>query len=364
MGYEGYVIGDSVISKEGLGHNLFSVAKFYDSDMEVAFRKHSCYVRDTYGVELIKGSLGSNLYTILVEDMLKSSPIYLLSIASKNKSWLWHRRLNHLNFGSVFLWEKAVATACYTQNRSLIHTRHKKTSYELVHEKKHDLTFLHVFGALCYPTNDCANLRKLQPTVDIRIFVDYAPIRKGYRIYNKRTLHIMETIHVQFDELTDPMALVQLGTGPAPSFFMPGQISSGLVPNLVPVAPPTADIRIFLGYAPSRKDYRIYNKRTRRIMETIHVKFDELTESMAHVHLSTRPAPIFLTPGQISSGLVPNPVPAAPYVPPTNKDMEILFRPMFDEYLKPHRVEIPVSPTPAVQVSVNLAGLPSSTTID
>ncbi|GKB52418.1 retrovirus-related pol polyprotein from transposon TNT 1-94 [Tanacetum coccineum] len=105
MGYGDYVIGESVISKvysvEGLGHNLFSVRQFCDSDLEVAFRKHSCYVQDTNGVELIKCSRGSNLYTILIEDMLKSSLTCLLSKASKNKSWLWHRRLNHLNIGTI-----------------------------------------------------------------------------------------------------------------------------------------------------------------------------------------------------------------------------------------------------------------------
>ncbi|GKB21159.1 retrovirus-related pol polyprotein from transposon TNT 1-94 [Tanacetum coccineum] len=62
---------------------------------------HSCYVRDTNGVELIKGSRDCNLYTISVEDMLKSSLICLLSKASKNKSWLWHHRLNHLNFCTI-----------------------------------------------------------------------------------------------------------------------------------------------------------------------------------------------------------------------------------------------------------------------
>ncbi|GJU76465.1 retrovirus-related pol polyprotein from transposon TNT 1-94 [Tanacetum coccineum] len=105
MGYGDYVIGDNVISRvyyvEGLGHNLFSVRQFCNSGLEVAFRKHSCYVCDTDGVELIKGSRGSNLYTISAEDMMKSSPICLLSKASKNKSWLWHRRLNHLNFGTI-----------------------------------------------------------------------------------------------------------------------------------------------------------------------------------------------------------------------------------------------------------------------
>nr|GFB32544.1 hypothetical protein [Tanacetum cinerariifolium] len=374
MGYGDYVVGESVISRayyvEGLGHNLFSVGQFCDSDLEVAFRKHSCYVRDTNGIDLNKGSRGSNLYTISVEYMMKSSPIYLLSKASKNKSWLWHRRLNHLNFGTIndlarkdlvrglprlkfekdhlcsayqlgkskkhthkpkaentnlevlntlymdlcgpmrvqtingkkyilvivddysrftwvkflrskdetpdtvprtpqqngvvesrnctlveaartmlifskalmFLWAEAVATTCYTQNRSLIHTHHYKTSYELVYNKKPDLTFFRVFGALCYPTNDSEDLGKLQPTADTGIFVGYAPSRKGYRIYNQRT---------------------------------------------------------------------------------------------------RRPAPTFLTPGQISSGLVPNPVPATPYAPPTNKELEILFQPMFDEYLEPPRADLP-----------------------
>ncbi|GJT81576.1 retrovirus-related pol polyprotein from transposon TNT 1-94 [Tanacetum coccineum] len=99
-------------------------------------------------------------------------------------------------------------------------------------------------------------------------------------------------------------------------------------------------------------------------METIYVQFDELTEQMDPVQLSTGPAPTFLTPGQISSGLIPNPVPAAPYVPPTNKELEILFQPMFNEYLEPPRVERPVSPAPAVPVPVNSASTPSSTTID
>ncbi|GJX08567.1 hypothetical protein Tco_0196499 [Tanacetum coccineum] len=61
MGYEDYVIGDSVISRvyyvEGLGYNLFSVRQFYDLDLEVAFHKHSCHVRDVNGVDLIKGNV-------------------------------------------------------------------------------------------------------------------------------------------------------------------------------------------------------------------------------------------------------------------------------------------------------------------
>ncbi|GJW75054.1 retrovirus-related pol polyprotein from transposon TNT 1-94 [Tanacetum coccineum] len=97
---------------------------------------------------------------------------------------------------------KAVATVCYTQNRSLIQKCHNKTPYELLHDQKPDLSYLHVFGALCYPTNDGEDLGKLKPKADIGIFVGYAPTKKAFRIYNKRTQMIIETIHVDFDELT------------------------------------------------------------------------------------------------------------------------------------------------------------------
>nr|GEZ58103.1 retrovirus-related Pol polyprotein from transposon TNT 1-94 [Tanacetum cinerariifolium] len=94
-------------------------------------------------------------------------------------------------------------------------------------------------------------------------------------------------------------------------------------------------------------------------METIHVQFDELTERMAPVHLSTGPAPNFLTPGQISSGLVPNLIPATPSAPPTNKELEILFQPMFDEYLEPPRADRLVPPAQTKQAPVNSAAEPN-----
>ncbi|GKF14160.1 retrovirus-related pol polyprotein from transposon TNT 1-94 [Tanacetum coccineum] len=178
----------------------------------------------------------------------------------------------------LFLWVEAVATACYTQNRSLIHTHYDKTPYELVHDKKPDLLFLCIFEALCYPTNDNEDLGKLKAK---------------------------------------------------------------------------ADIGFFVGYAPNRKGYRIYNKRTRQIMEIIHVTFDELTEQTAPIHSSSGPTPNLLMPGPISSGLIPNSAPAIPYEPPTNKDLEMLFQPMFDEYFEtptgdhqmPH---VPAAPTPTI----------------
>nr|GEW02613.1 integrase, catalytic region, zinc finger, CCHC-type, peptidase aspartic, catalytic [Tanacetum cinerariifolium] len=281
MGYRYYVIGDSVISRvycmERLGHNLFSVGQFCDSDLEVAFRKHSYYVRDSDGVELIKGSHGFNLYTISVEDMMKSFPICLLSKAFKTFKPLelrvFHQKLVSktpkqngiverrnrtlveatrimLIFSKalVFLWVAVVATACYTQNRSLIHTYHNKTSYELVYNKKPDLTFLCIFGTLCYPTNDSEDLGKLQPMADIGIF---------YRT------------------------------------------------------------RSYISYACT-------------------YKFRARTKSGSCSNLCTS----------------------------TNKELEILFQPMFNEYMEPPRVDRPVSPAPAVPVPVNSAGTTSSTSID
>ena len=105
MGYGDYQLGNMTISRvyyvEGLGHNLLSVGQFCDSDLEVAFRKHTCFIRDLEGVDLLSGSRGTNLYTISMDDLLKTSPICLLSKASKTKSWLWHRRLSHLNFDTI-----------------------------------------------------------------------------------------------------------------------------------------------------------------------------------------------------------------------------------------------------------------------
>ncbi|GKB58815.1 hypothetical protein Tco_0915001, partial [Tanacetum coccineum] len=78
MGYGDYQLGNVVISRvyhiEGLGHNLFSVGQFCDADLEVAFRKNTCFIRNLEGVDLLPGSRDINLYTISLDDMLKSSP--------------------------------------------------------------------------------------------------------------------------------------------------------------------------------------------------------------------------------------------------------------------------------------------------
>ncbi|GJY51871.1 integrase, catalytic region, zinc finger, CCHC-type containing protein [Tanacetum coccineum] len=96
-------IVDSGCSKHmtGLGHNLLSVGQFCDSDLEVAFRSNTCYVRNLERDNLLTRARESNLYTISISNMASSSPVYLLSKATSTKSWLWHRRLSHLNFGTI-----------------------------------------------------------------------------------------------------------------------------------------------------------------------------------------------------------------------------------------------------------------------
>nr|GEU85687.1 retrovirus-related Pol polyprotein from transposon TNT 1-94 [Tanacetum cinerariifolium] len=105
MRYGDYKIGNVMILKfyfmEGLGKNLFLLGQFCDSDLEVAFRQHTCFIRNLDGVDLLTGSRGRNLYTLSLQDMMASSPICLLSKDSKTMSWLWHCRLSHLNFVAI-----------------------------------------------------------------------------------------------------------------------------------------------------------------------------------------------------------------------------------------------------------------------
>nr|GFC38666.1 retrovirus-related Pol polyprotein from transposon TNT 1-94 [Tanacetum cinerariifolium] len=97
----GNILITRVYFVEGLGHNLFSVGQFCDSDLEVAFKRNTCFVRNLEGVDLLKGNRTTNLYTINLHDMGSASPICLMARASSTKSWLWHQHLSHLNFVTI-----------------------------------------------------------------------------------------------------------------------------------------------------------------------------------------------------------------------------------------------------------------------
>ncbi|GJR86536.1 retrovirus-related pol polyprotein from transposon TNT 1-94 [Tanacetum coccineum] len=91
---------------EGLNHNLFSVGQFCDADLEVAFRKSTCHIRDLKGNDLLTGSRGTDLYSITLQDLPNPNPICLMAKATSSQAWLWPRRLSHLNFDSINLFSK------------------------------------------------------------------------------------------------------------------------------------------------------------------------------------------------------------------------------------------------------------------
>nr|GEY86601.1 retrovirus-related Pol polyprotein from transposon TNT 1-94 [Tanacetum cinerariifolium]GEZ84125.1 retrovirus-related Pol polyprotein from transposon TNT 1-94 [Tanacetum cinerariifolium] len=105
LGFGDLQWGNILITKvyfvKGLGHNLFSIRQFCDSDLEVAFRRNACFVRNLEGVDLLKGNCSTNLYTINLHEMASVSLICLVDHASSTKSWLWHQRLSHLNFDTI-----------------------------------------------------------------------------------------------------------------------------------------------------------------------------------------------------------------------------------------------------------------------
>ncbi|GJV32171.1 integrase, catalytic region, zinc finger, CCHC-type containing protein [Tanacetum coccineum] len=216
---QGNVTIKQVYYVEGLNHNLFLVSQFCDTDLEVAFWKSTCFVRDLQG-----------------NDLLTASP---------TQAWLWHRRLSHLNFNYITLlskkevvtglpknalskrrtrtlveaartmlsasklplsfWAKAVATACYTQNRSIIISTHGKTTYHTINDRKPSIKHLYIFGCICYITRDGENLDKMKEKRDPCVMVGYSTQSKGYLVYNKRTRLIVESIHIKFDEIKEMM---------------------------------------------------------------------------------------------------------------------------------------------------------------
>ncbi|GJX39494.1 retrovirus-related pol polyprotein from transposon TNT 1-94 [Tanacetum coccineum] len=223
----------------------------------VAFRQHTYFIRNLEGVDLLTGSRGKNWYSLSLGDMMASFPICLLSKASKTKSWLWHRRLSHLNFGTInhlarhglvrglpkLKFEKDHMCSACAMGKSK-KKPHKPKSEDTNQEKLY-LLHMDLYGPMRVASVNgkkyilvnvddysrfTENLGKLQPKADIGIFIGYAPTKKAFRIYNRRTRRIIKTFHVDFDELTS-MASEHSSSGPALHEMTPATISSGLVPN-------------------------------------------------------------------------------------------------------------------------------------
>ncbi|GJV40710.1 retrovirus-related pol polyprotein from transposon TNT 1-94, partial [Tanacetum coccineum] len=103
---QGNVTIKGVYYVEGLNHNLFFIGQFCDADLEVAFWKSTCYVRDLKGNDLLTSSRRTDLYSITLQETNFPNPICLMAKASSSQAWLWHRRLSHLNFDTINLLSK------------------------------------------------------------------------------------------------------------------------------------------------------------------------------------------------------------------------------------------------------------------
>nr|GFA22626.1 hypothetical protein [Tanacetum cinerariifolium] len=311
----GNILITSVYFIEGLGHNLFSVGQFYDTDLEVAFRRNACFVRNLEGVDLLKGDRSTNLYTINLYEMASVSPIYLMARASLTKSWLWHQRkskiashppkpvpnsrqrlhLLHMDlcvpmriasinekryvlvivddysrytwspviiirtdngtefknqvlkeyFDSVGISHQMSSVRTPQQNRVVEHrirTLVEAARTMLINGRKPYISFLYVFGDLCYPKNDREDIGKLGAKGDIGFFIGYSADSCAYRIFNRRTKKIIETMNVSFDELS-AMAFEQRSLKPGLQSMTSGQISLGFdltyAPSTITTQQPT-----------------------------------------------------------------------------------------------------------------------------
>nr|GEZ29804.1 hypothetical protein [Tanacetum cinerariifolium] len=320
-----------------------------------------------------------------------------ISQASKTKSWLWHRRLSHLNFSAInhlarqglvrglskLKFEKDHLCSACAMGKS---TRkiHKPKSEDTNQEK------LYLFHMdLCGPMRVESVNGKKYILVIVRLKV---PVRRiqtdnGTEFVNQTLREYYEKVGISHETsvarspqqngvverrnrtLIEAARTIKL---PDLSFFhVFGALcySTNNSENLGKLQP-KADIGIFIGYAPTKKAFRVYNRRTRRIVETIHVDFDELIVMASEQH-SLGPVLNEMTLGTISSGLVPTTSLSTSYVPPSQNDWHLLFQPMFDELINPPPSVVNQAPeaiAPIAKVippgTANSTGSPFSTTVD
>nr|GEX82998.1 retrovirus-related Pol polyprotein from transposon TNT 1-94 [Tanacetum cinerariifolium] len=170
---QGAVTIKRVYSAEGLNHNLFSTLHAYFAAEGILHQTSVARTPEQNGIDERR----NRTLVKAARTMLSAAKV------------------------SLFFWAKAIATTCFTQNRSLVIPRHEKTPNHIINDRKPSVKFFHIFGSLCYIVGDGENLDKMKEKGNACIFVGYSTKSRAYRVFNKRTRVIMETIRVNFDEL-------------------------------------------------------------------------------------------------------------------------------------------------------------------
>nr|GEZ52513.1 retrovirus-related Pol polyprotein from transposon TNT 1-94 [Tanacetum cinerariifolium] len=207
----GNILITRVYFVEGLGHNLSSVGQFCDSDLEVPFRRNACFVRNLEGVDLLKGDRSTNLYTINLHEMASASPICLMAHASfKNHGY-------GINDYPIINGKRYVLVIVddYSRYTWVYFLRSKDEAPEVIIKFQKRIT------------NDREDIGKLGAKVDIGFFIWYSADSCAYKIFNRQTKKIMETMNVSFDKLS-AMAFKQRSSKPRLQSMTSGQISLGL----------------------------------------------------------------------------------------------------------------------------------------
>nr|GFA63468.1 integrase, catalytic region, zinc finger, CCHC-type, peptidase aspartic, catalytic [Tanacetum cinerariifolium] len=244
LGYGDLVQGAVTIKRvyyvEGLNHNLFFVGQFCDADLEVAFRKSMCFIRDLKGNDLLTGSREMDLYSITLQDTNCLNPICLMAKYTSSQAWLWHHRLSHLNFDTVNLLSKNdivvglpmlkfvkdhLCSSCEfgKAKRKSFHTKLTPSSKRRLQLLHMDLCgpmrvakgILHQTSIARTPEQNSVVKRRNRTLVEAARTMLSAAKSRAYKVFNKRTRVIMESIHVNFDELPH-MASDQNSSDPAP----------------------------------------------------------------------------------------------------------------------------------------------------
>nr|GEZ08159.1 retrovirus-related Pol polyprotein from transposon TNT 1-94 [Tanacetum cinerariifolium] len=303
------------------------IGQFCDADLEVAFRMSTCFVRDLQGNDLLTGNCGSDLYTISLQESTSSTPLCLMAKATPTQAWLWHRRLSHLNFDYINLLSKkdiviGLPKLKYVKDQlcsSCELSKAKRSSFKsmAVSSSKGRLNLLHM--DLCGPMR----VASINGKKCILVIVDD---------YSRYTW----ILFLRSKDETDFLIMIQRNLQ---ALVITVRTDRGTEDgeNLDKMKE-KRDQCILVGYSNQSKGYRVYNKRTRMIVESIHIRFDEIKE-VCETSVAND-----------TSGLVPqrqkaldydnpNPVPQRQDVysstdehVPSQQELDLLFGPLYDEF--------------------------------